>query len=182
MLSLNLPVSRFRLGACVAAALGLLATATLADDSRSRDSVEARLRGYQEVPAVSSAASGRFKARIDSASQHLGYELSFSGLEGDVRMAHIHFGQHSVNGGIMIWLCQTTANPSPIASTPVCPQSGAVSGVVSAADVVGPAGQGIAATEFGEVLKAIGAGVAYVNVHSSKFPGGEIRGQLRGDD
>jgi CHRD domain len=182
MLSLNLPVSRFRLGACVAAALGLLATATLADDSRSRDSIEARLRSYQEVLGVSSAARARFKARIDSASQSLSYELSFSGLEGDVRQSHIHFGQHGVNGGIMVWLCQTAANVSPVASTPQCPQSGTVSGVITAADVVGPAGQGIAAAEFAEVLKAIGAGVAYVNVHSSKFPGGEIRGQLRGDD
>jgi CHRD domain len=185
MASLNLTVSawpRGRLGACVATALGLLAGAALADDSRSRDSVEARLKGFQEVPAVSSAASGRFKARVDSASQSLSYELSFSGLEGDVRQSHIHFGQHSVNGGIMVWLCQTASNVSPVASTPQCPQSGTVSGVITAADVVGPAGQGIAAAEFGEVLKAIGGGVAYVNVHSSKFPGGEIRGQLRGDD
>jgi hypothetical protein len=185
MLSLNLPVSpmhRFRLGACVAAALGLLATATLADDSRSRDRIEARLKGFAEVPAVSSAASGRFKARIDSASQTLSYELSYSGLEDAVRMAHIHFGQHGVNGGIMVWLCQTAAFPSPVASAPPCPQSGTVSGVVSAADVVGPAGQGVAAAEFAEMARAIGAGVAYANVHSNKFPGGEIRGQLRDDD
>jgi hypothetical protein len=97
-------------------------------------------------------------------------------------MAHIHFGQHGVNGGIMVWLCQTAVNVSPVASTPQCPQSGTVSGVVSATDVVGPAGQGIAAAEFAEMAKAINAGVAYVNVHSAKFPGGEIRGQLRDDD
>ena len=190
MSPLNLLTSRgprLPLARCMmATALGLLATPALADESRDPshrgDRIEARLKSYQEVPAVSSAASGRFKARVDSASQSLSYELSFSGLEGDVRMAHIHFGQHSVNGGIMVWLCQTAANPSPVASTPVCPQSGTVSGVVSAADVVGPAGQGIAAAEFAEMLKAIGAGVAYANVHSSKFPGGEIRGQLRDDD
>jgi CHRD domain len=167
MLTTNLPVFRSRLGACAAAALGLLATATLADDSRSRERIEARLKGFAEVPAASSAASGRFKARIDSASQTLSYELSYSGLEDAVRMAHIHFGQHGVNGGIMVWLCQTAAFPSPVASTPPCPQSGTVSGVVSAADVVGPAGQGIA---------------PYANMHSNKFPGGEIRGQLRDDD
>ena len=181
----NLPIPcgpRLPLACCVAAALGLLAAPTFADDSRSRDRIEARLKGFAEVPAVSSAASGRFKARLDNASMSLSYELSFSGLEGDVRMAHIHFGQHGVNGGIMVWLCQTAANPSPVASTPLCPQSGSVSGVVSAADVIGPAGQGIAATEFAEVVKAIGAGVAYANVHSSKFPSGEIRGQLRDDD
>ena len=182
MLTTNLSAFRWRFGVCAAAALGLLATAALADDSRSRDRIEARLKGFAEVPAVSSAASGRFKARIDSASQTLSYELSYSGLEDAVRMAHIHFGQHGVNGGIMVWLCQTPAFPSPVASTPQCPQSGTVSGVVSAADVVGPAGQGIAAAEFAEMARAIRAGVAYVNVHSNKFAGGEIRGQLRDDD
>ena len=177
---------RLPLACCVVTALCALSVPTLADDSRdgSRrgDRIEARLKGFAEVPAVSSAASGRFKARIDSASMSLSYELSFSGLEGDVRQAHVHFGQHGVNGGIMVWLCQSAVNVSPVASTPQCPQSGTVSGTISAADVVGPAGQGIAATEFAEMVKAISAGVAYANVHSSKFPLGEIRGQLRDDD
>jgi hypothetical protein len=43
---------------------------------------------------------------------------------------------------------------------------------------VGPAGQGIAAGEFDELVRAIKAGVTYANVHSEMFPGGEIRGQL----
>jgi CHRD domain len=163
------------------AALALVATTALAD-GRDRDRIEARLKSFQEVPAVSSAASGRFKAHVDKASMSLSYELSYSGLEGEVRMAHIHLGQHGVNGGIMVWLCQTLANPSPVATTPACPQSGTVAGVVGAADVIGPAGQGIAAAEFAEMLAAIRGGVAYVNVHSAKFPGGEIRGQLRDDD
>jgi CHRD domain len=183
---LKLPTPRLPLACCVATALGLLAAPSLADDSRDHsrrgERIEARLKGFAEVPAVSSAASGRFKARIDHASMSLSYELSFSGLEGDVRQAHIHFGQHGVNGGIMVWLCQTATNVSPVASTPPCPQSGTVSGTISAADVIGPAGQGIAATEFAEMVKAIGAGVAYANVHSSIFTGGEIRGQLRDDD
>jgi CHRD domain len=182
----KLPLSRLPLACCVATALGALCASAVADDSRDRsrggERIEARLKGFAEVPAVSSTASGRFKARIDGASMMLSYELSYSGLEGDVRMAHIHFGQHSVNGGIMVWLCQTSFNVSPVALTPQCPHSGSINGTVSAADVIGPSGQGIAATEFAEMVKAIRAGVAYVNVHSSKFPSGEIRGQLRDDD
>lgn len=162
------------------AALALLGAAgsAFADDGPST-----RLKGYEEVPAVSSTGTGRFKAKIDKDNGILSYELSFSGLEGDVRQAHIHFGQRGVNGGITLWLCQSASNPSPTPlKTPTCPQAGTVSGVLSAADVIGPAGQGIAATEFAEVLAAIRAGVAYVNVHSTKHPGGEIRGQLRDDD
>jgi hypothetical protein len=48
-------------------------------------------------------------------------------------------------------------------------------------DVVGPAMQGITAGQFDELVRAIRAGVTYVNVHSSLYEGGEIRAQL-GDD
>jgi hypothetical protein len=44
---------------------------------------------------------------------------------------------------------------------------------------VGPTGQGIAAGEFAELVRAIKAGRTYVNVHTTKYPGGEIRGQIR---
>jgi hypothetical protein len=47
-----------------------------------------------------------------------------------------------------------------------------------AGDVIGPAGQGVAAMEFDELLRAMRAGRTYVNVHSDKHPGGEIRGKL----
>ena len=167
----------------IVATLAGIALLGIAGSAFARDGLEARLKGFNEVPAVSSAASGRFMASVDKSSNTIRYELSYSGLEGDVRQSHIHIGQRGVNGGITLWLCQTVANPSPTpATTPACPQSGTVNGVLSATDVIGPAGQGIAATEIAEVLAAIRAGVAYVNVHSSKFTGGEIRGQLRGDD
>lgn len=164
--------------ACALAAAPAGATGRKHDDN----AVEASLRGYSEVPAVSSAARGRFKAWLDTASNTIRYELSYSGLEGPVRMAHIHLGQHGVNGGIMLWLCGTANFADPTAGTPTCPQSGTVGGVLSMANIVGgAAAQGVAATEFAEFVAAIRAGVTYVNVHSDKFPGGEIRGQLRDD-
>jgi hypothetical protein len=49
---------------------------------------------------------------------------------------------------------------------------------VTPADVVGPAGQGISPGQFEEVLKAMREGATYANVHSTLFPGGEIRGQI----
>jgi CHRD domain len=166
-------------GAATLAATVLMSAAASVS---AHDGIDARLRGYQEVPSVSTAAKGRLKASVDDKSGAIRYELSYSGLEGTVTQAHIHFGQHGVNGGIMVWLCQTATNADPTGLAPTCPQSGTVTGVLQANNVIGPAGQGVAVLEFAEVLAAIRAGVAYANVHSSKFPGGEIRAQLRDDD
>jgi hypothetical protein len=140
------------------------------------------MSGYLEgAPGgpVSSVASGEFEARIDDSADTIMYEVSYRDLEGTVTQSHIHFGQRSVNGGISAWLCETATNPSPSASTPTCPApGGTVTGTITPVEVVGPAGQGIAAGEFEELVAAIRAGRAYANVHSSKFPGGEIRGQI----
>lgn len=163
------------------ACIALLTLPAFADGKHGM-SVSTRLVSYQEVPAVSSPAAGRFRAKIDEKAGTISYELSYSGLTGDVRQAHIHFGQHSVNGGISVFLCQTATNADPTGLAPQCPQSGTVTGLLQAANTIGPAGQGIAAGEFAELIAAIRAGVAYVNVHSSTFPGGEVRGQLRSRD
>ena len=150
------------------------------DDGRSKRNFRVGLSPYQEVPAISSVAKGEFRLRISRDGQSMGYELSYSGLEGTVTQAHIHFGQKHVNGGISVFLCGTgtggTAGP---AGTPVCPQSGSVERTVTAADVIGPAGQGIEAQALAELVAAIRAGKAYANVHSTKWPGGEIRGQIK---
>jgi hypothetical protein len=58
-----------------------------------------------------------------------------------------------------------------------------VTGVITPANIIGPAAQGIAPSvdgveEFDELVDAIRSGVTYANVHSTKFPGGEIRGQV----
>jgi len=81
-----------------------------------------------------------------------------------------------VAGGISVFLCSNLGNGP--AGTQACPQSGTVTGTLRPVDVIGPDGQGIAPDEFAELVKALRAGVAYANVHSSVWPGGEIRGQL----
>jgi hypothetical protein len=138
-----------------------------------------RLIGYQEVPSVSTVASGDFDARIVSSSR-IEWKLSYRGLEGAVQQAHIHFGQRSVNGAVSVFLCTNLGNGP--AGTQACPASPAtISGTIQASDVTGgAAAQGIAAGELGELIAAIRAGKTYANVHSTKFPGGEIRAQLRG--
>lgn len=156
-------------------------------DGRARR-VRATLAGYQEVPAVSTPARGRFSARIANDDRAFDYELSFSGLVGTVQQSHIHFAQAGVNGSVVVWLCQTATTPAPAAVatlTPGCPQSGTVTGTITAANVLtaGTASQQIVAGELAEVLAAMRAGVAYVNVHATPLnPGGEIRGQVTTGD
>ncbi len=138
----------------------------------NKNSFRARLIGYNEVPAVSTEASGRFTARLDRRAEEITYRLQYEDLEAPVLFAHIHVGQKDVNGGVSAFLCGG-------GSKAPCPQEGVVTGVIEPADVIGPAGQGIALGEFDELVRAMRARVTYANVHSEKFPGGEIRGQIR---
>jgi hypothetical protein len=97
-----------------------------------------------------------------------------------VLQAHIHFGQAAASGGISVFLCTNLGN-GPV-GTQACPAAPAtITGTFAAADVIGPVGQGIEAGAFGELVQAMRAGVTYANVHSSKWPGGEIRAQLDND-
>ena len=134
---------------------------------------KASLDGFNEVPAISTTGEGKFKAQISNDETTIEYELSYSGLEGGATLAaHIHLGQSDVNGGVMAFLCGGGGKPA-------CPASGTVTGTIVAADIIGPAGQGIAVGELDEVIEAIRAGKAYANVHTATYPGGEIRGQLK---
>ena len=146
------------------------------------NSFSAALVGGEETPSVSTKARGSLTLTIDDAQEEISYTLTYSGLQGDIQQAHIHFGQPGVAGGIILWLCKTAAaSPNPVNNTPDCPgQGGTVTGVLEAADVrSAQAAQQLVAGEFDEAVAAIRAGLAYGNVHSSISPGGEIRGQLR---
>jgi hypothetical protein len=144
------------------------------------------LIGFEEVPSVSTTANGRFRARISNDETEIQYRLSYNDLEGEVQQAHIHLGQKGVNGGISVFLC-TNLNNGP-AGTQACPPSPAtITGTIRANDVspdipatAGARAQGLEPGEFAELLVAMRAGVTYVNVHSSKFPGGEMRSQIDG--
>ena len=163
----------------VLVALGsTLTVAAVAGNGSNKIDAKDGLEPYQEVPAVSSTATGTFEAEVADDDSSFDWTLSYGGLEGDVAQAHIHFAQRSVNGAISIFLCSNLGNGP--AGTPLCPPSPAtISGTADAADMVAAAAaQGIAVGEFNEILAAIRAGKAYANVHSTKFPGGEIRGQL----
>jgi hypothetical protein len=135
--------------------------------------------GYQENPDISTVARGEFTVDVSPDRRSLSYVLSYSGLEGTVQQAHIHFGKRAVNGGISIWLCANgTLRTGQRANLPECPQSGTVTDTVDMTAVVGPVGQGIEPQALGELLTALELGFTYANVHTTKWPGGEIRGQI----
>ncbi len=160
-------------------ALVILAFTALAVNAAQAETIQATLTGYQEVPSVSTVASGEFRGFISRNDDSIAYELSYSGLQGDVRQAHIHVAQPSVNGSIVIWLCGTVSNPGP-GGTQICPQAGTITGTISAANVIAgsTASQQLSAGDLDEIVRAIRAGSAYVNVHTDLSTGGEIRGQI----
>lgn len=161
--------------------VSLLAAVGVAVATGGRD-IRERLTGYEETPqSISTPANGEFKLRINRFSNTLEYRLSYRDFETAVQQAHIHFGARATTGGVSVFLCSNLGNGP--AGTPACPSpAGTVSGTLDAADVVGPAGQGIAAGEFDELVDAIRAGYTYANVHSDARPAGEIRAQLEDDD
>jgi hypothetical protein len=168
---------RLRLAIVVGAIAALAIVVTTAVAGGGKD-IREHLIGYQEDPmALSTTGSGTFQARIDRSGQRIFYRLSYEGLEGSVTQAHIHLGGRAQSGGIIVFLCSNLPNPP--TGTPACPApSGTVEGTLDAADVIGPAGQGIDPGEFDELVRAIRAGATYANVHSTKYPAGEIRAQL----
>jgi hypothetical protein len=154
--------------------LAIVGIAGPALSDRGGRMMKADLAGFSEVPAVSSTGTGELLARIANDESSIDYTLSYENLEGTTTSAaHIHLGQEDVNGGVIAFLCGGGGKPA-------CPPtSGSVSGTITAADVIGPAAQGIAAGELAEAITAMRQGVTYANVHTNKHPGGEIRGQLK---
>lgn len=166
---------RIKLAVAVAVTGAMAVAGTAAFAGHGSKQLRASLHGYEEVPAISTAGSGSFRATVTPSGDGFAYRLSYEDLEGgNVLASHIHLGQKSVNGGVSVFLCGGGGKPA-------CPAPPAtVTGTVAAGDVLGPAAQGIASGEIDELMRAMRAGVTYVNLHTTQFPGGEIRGQIGG--
>lgn len=166
----------------------LALTAAAVVFAQKLSSIKEVLTGFEEVPSISTVANGEFRATINKDETQISYRLSYTGLEGNIQQAHIHFGQKGVNGGISVWLCSNLPSPPTPASPPFPPTQACLSspatitGVITPNHVAGPTGQGIAPGEFAELVRAIRAGKTYVNIHTDKFPGGEVRSQINNGD
>jgi CHRD domain-containing protein len=145
--------------------------------------IKVKLSGYEEAPlTISSDGSGEFKAKISNDKTAIDYTLTYEDLSSNVTQAHIHFGQTAIAGQIVLFLCTNLTPPVGVPTPQLCPNSGSITGTLTAADVIPRPTQGIdaGAAGFAEMLDAIREGAAYVNVHTTNFPSGEIRDQLHG--
>ncbi|MBI4541226.1 MAG: CHRD domain-containing protein [Gemmatimonadetes bacterium] len=127
------------------------------------ENFNATLSGANEVPAVTTSATGT--ARLSLVGPTLLYRIDVASITG-VTASHIHGpAPAGVNTGVRVNLCGA-------GSAPAC-ATGTVTGVLVTGTVTSVSG-----ISFDSVLVLMRSGNAYVNVHTSANPGGEIRGQV----
>lgn len=160
--------------------LALSALAPTLAAAATGGALDATLSPLKEVPAIQSSGRGEFNGAINETGTEVSWDLTYTAMDGNVTQAHIHFAQTSVNGAIVIYLCSNLTSPAPPAGTPPCPtDDGHLTGSFTVDDMLPVSSQGINAGEFFGFLRSIRTGNTYANVHTDKFPGGEIRGQLK---
>ena len=117
------------------------------------DQFTATLSGASEVPAVESTATGTATVTIDG--HTVSWKVEVKGIDNPT-MAHIHGAAPGENGGVLVPLFRDAKGEG-------------FSGVLTEGS-----------TEVkDEVIAAIRAGNAYVNIHTKANPRGELRGQLK---
>jgi hypothetical protein len=151
--------------------LFLLLTGTVAAQPRN---YRAHLSGSEEVPPVAVRSQGQAVFQLNKDGTELSYKLIVANISG-ITQAHIHCGVEGTNGPVIAFLFGL--EPAGVTVNGVLK-----SGVITNADIIPrpddaacPGG----AANFDEMMARIASGSAYVNVHTSTFPAGQIRGQIR---
>ncbi|MBD0279433.1 MAG: CHRD domain-containing protein [Flavisolibacter sp.] len=127
------------------------------------------MSGAQEVPEVPTTATGTIQASYNRDTRTLEYTVTWTGLTGPAAAMHIHGpADPGTNAGILQNIIAT----------------GSISGGATIANpgtAYGTSGN-ISARAFVDnvVIKEsdLLAGKYYINIHTAKYPGGEIRGNL----
>ncbi len=110
------------------------------------------LNSAQEVPPNASTATGTAQVTLDTVTRNVSVTGTYTGTTTSVTAAHIHgLAGPGVNAGVIVGLTPTGGTSGTISG----------SGTLSVANANGML-----------------AGNTYINVHTSMFPGGEIRGQI----
>src|SRR5882757_7263324 len=153
--------------------------------SQHSEEFHAVFSGFNEVGALNaqsgailSEGTATLVLKLDRSAQTVSYTLKFSGLNAPVTQAHIHFGKAHMAGGVMVFFCSNLATAP--AGTQACPATGGtVTGTLTGANVLAIAGQNVPAGDFDALVDALESDTAYANIHTSSFPAGEIRGEIR---
>jgi len=144
----------------------------IAAQAASPRNFRAHLNVAQEVPEpdVDTNPQGQATFQLSRSGDELHYRLIVANIE-NVTMAHIHLAPVGATGSVVLWLYPAGPPPQLI---PGRFNGVLAEGTVTSADLVGP----LAGASLSDLIAEIQAGNAYVNVHTSQNPPGEIRGQI----
>ncbi len=177
---MNSQTKRSLAGAAMVAIMVLTLTAC-GDDFQNLSSLApakkkfvAALVGANEVPAVTTTAAGSIEL-IQEDSVNILYTLSTSARLDSLTMAHVHAAAAGSNGPIMTWFFPTEASRAPGPGTGT---AAAVTGVIRVGRLTRSGTSFIAPFTWDSLLVRMNAGSAYVNLHTRKNGGGELRGQI----
>ena len=131
----------------------------------------ATLSGDQEVPARDTRARGQAVFQLSADGESIDFRLMIANIE-NTTQSHIHLAPAGVNGGIVVWL---RPSAPPLQLVPGRFDGVYAEGSITASSLVGT----LAGRPLSALLDEMRAGNTYVNVHTSQFAGGEIRGQIR---
>lgn len=155
----------------LAVAVAAVALLVLALPASAAERLHADLDGYQVAPLFSTPGTGQFRGKISGDQSFVTFELTYQNLIGnEVSEVALHFAREGASGGILVQLC------GPV--TQACMAS-PITGSFNGEDMIDLSGQGIAAGEFDEMLRAMRAGAVYVLVRTNVRSMGEIRGQIK---
>lgn len=131
--------------------------------AQAEEVFKARLSGTQEVPPNESPAGG--SAWVKTSNDKIEYEVNVTDID-KVNAAHIHLEQSGKNGPVILSLFKD--DPTELKTGKLAEAN------LTASNLEGP----LKGKPVSDLVAAIKDGKAYVNVHSTDFPDGEIRGQL----
>jgi hypothetical protein len=126
---------------------------------------KAKLKGENEVPPVTSAATGKAKFKVKD--DVITSNINITGIT-DVTAAHIHAGIKGQNGEPVVDLLKT--------GSPNKTDGGVIiKGEISSSDLQGP----MAGKTLQDLQTAMGSEKTYVNIQTSEHSDGEIGGQIK---
>lgn len=139
--------------------------------SSAASNFEATLTGAEEVPVVITDATGQAEFEVSADGKSVHFQLEVADIS-HATQGHIHLGKAGVNGPVVVFLLSKPGQLLDLSGEIE------VEGTFTAADLIGP----LKGKPLSALVDALRSGNAYANVHTKANPGGEIRGQIVGDD